>query len=43
MIWQGGKAQGTKEQRGEDVAEKRLRLFAQEIMPVLDEISPQPM
>jgi limonene-1,2-epoxide hydrolase len=25
------------------VAEKRLRLFAQEVMPALDEISPQPM
>ena len=43
MIWQGGKASGTKEQRGEDVAEKRMRLFAQEVMPALDEISPQPL
>ena len=43
MIWQGGKASGTKEQRGEDVAEKRMRLFAQEVMPALEEISPQPL
>jgi len=43
MIWQGGKASGTKEQRGEDVAEKRMRLFAQEVMPALDEILPQPL
>src|SRR5712691_10724069 len=34
---------GTKEQRGEDVAEKRLRLFAQEVMPALEELSPQPL
>jgi len=43
MIWQGGKASGTKEQRGEDVAEKRMRLLTREVMPALEEISPQLM
>jgi limonene-1,2-epoxide hydrolase len=39
----GAKRRGTKEQRGEEVAEKRLQLFAREVMPALEEISPQPL
>ena len=34
---------GTKEQRREDVAEKRMQLFAREVMPALEDISPQPL
>jgi hypothetical protein len=34
---------GAKEQCGEDVAEKRMQLFAREVIPALEEISPQPM
>jgi limonene-1,2-epoxide hydrolase len=34
---------GIKEQHGEDVAEKRMQLFARKVMPALEEISPQPM
>jgi limonene-1,2-epoxide hydrolase len=34
---------GTTEQRGEDVAEKRIQLFAREAMPALEELSPQPL
>jgi limonene-1,2-epoxide hydrolase len=33
----------TKEQPGEAVAEKRLQLLAREVMPALEEISPQPL
>jgi len=33
----------TKEQHGEDMAEKRMPLVAREVMPAPEEISPQPM